>query len=544
MLENWQVLSRFNNLNAKDKRIVFYSEGPAYWVHLEPLVRSLVEDHGVALCYLSSNSRDPGLFYPSPLVKGFCIGDGTARTWLFRTLDAGIMVMTMPDLETFHIKRSAHPVRYVYVHHSIVSTHMIYRPSAFDLFDAVFCVGPHHIEEIRARETLGDLPTKYLVPHGYGRLDSILETRNDYDDMTIPEADGDIRVLVAPSWGTEGLLETHGVEVVKTLIDSGFQVTVRPHPQTRRLKSADLDSVRAAGKEHPNFFWEEDVASLDSLHRSHIMISDWSGAALEFAFGLERPVLFIDVPRKVNNSNYQMLGVEPLEAFIRDDIGMVVAVDDIGELKCAVRKLVRETNSWTKRLRTQRQKWVFNVGKSGSVGAQRLLELSKGEAAKASENGSSALPDLEEELRQSLLAVKQVDLPVKMDDEEIVTLAFLRNFSMTPAPSPDSPALQVLERLCRKVDIAKKVCRSYGLDWVKPVDRTPMEDEGWPLLVVALLRQARSFNRTYGHEAGIALKLVNTAFNALEAGGNAMSAARYGRLFQLARAVLKETMQS
>ena len=31
------------------------------------------------------------------------------------------------------------------------------------------------------------------------------------------------------------------------------------------------------------------------------MVSDWSGVAMEFAFGLERPVLFIDVPRKTNN---------------------------------------------------------------------------------------------------------------------------------------------------------------------------------------------------------------------------------------------------
>ena len=31
------------------------------------------------------------------------------------------------------------------------------------------------------------------------------------------------------------------------------------------------------------------------------MVSDWSGAALEYSFGLKKPVIFLDLPKKVNN---------------------------------------------------------------------------------------------------------------------------------------------------------------------------------------------------------------------------------------------------
>ena len=83
-------------------------------------------------------------------------------------------------------------------------------------------------------------------------------------------------------------------------------------------------------KKHSNhalFSYEANVAGQDSLHESDLMISDWSGAALEYAFGLNKPVLFVDVPRKVNNLDYEELGIEPFEAEMREKIGIIMAGD-------------------------------------------------------------------------------------------------------------------------------------------------------------------------------------------------------------------------
>ena len=53
-------------------------------------------------------------------ILSFYIGDGVARSNFFINLKATIIVMTMPDLETFHIKRSkVYPVHYVYIFHSL-----------------------------------------------------------------------------------------------------------------------------------------------------------------------------------------------------------------------------------------------------------------------------------------------------------------------------------------------------------------------------------------------------------------------------------------
>ena len=43
------------------------------------------------------------------------------------------------------------------------------------------------------------------------------------------------------------------------------------------------------------------------------MISDWSGSAYEFAFGTLKPVIFVDVPKKVNNPEYIKFKNKPIE---------------------------------------------------------------------------------------------------------------------------------------------------------------------------------------------------------------------------------------
>ena len=46
--------------------------------------------------------------------------------------------MTIPDLGQLWLKRSVHPVRYVYLFHSTNSTHTVYRKGAFDAYDTIF----------------------------------------------------------------------------------------------------------------------------------------------------------------------------------------------------------------------------------------------------------------------------------------------------------------------------------------------------------------------------------------------------------------------
>jgi YidC/Oxa1 family membrane protein insertase len=295
------------------------------------------------------------------------------RTLFFAGLDVDVLVMTMPDLQTFHIKRSPHSVKYVYLHHSLVSTHMIYRPAAFDHFDVILCVGPHHEQEIRAREALQGLPQKQLVQHGYGRLDTILAER--VQGPTCRGTSEPINVLVAPTWGEHGLLESHAHELVKVLLSASFRVIVRPHPRTIKLKPDLRRDLFDAFGSHELFAFDDQPNARTSLLQADIMISDWSGAALEFAMGLERPVLFIDVPRKILNSEYQSVSFEPLESSIREELGVILKPEELHKSPEVLRDMFNKRSNWQSVSRTTRKRWVFNEGSSGRVAASFLQSL-------------------------------------------------------------------------------------------------------------------------------------------------------------------------
>jgi len=122
---------------------------------------------------------------------------------------------------------------------------------------------------------------------------------------------------------------------------------------------------------------EVNVDGQNSLHESDVMICDWSGAALDYAFGLGKPVIFVDVPRKVNNPEYEAIGIDPFEVSIRDEIGAIVSADNLDEI------LNIDIQSLPKNLS---QDYFYNVGKSDQIGALELARLAKEHSSHGSQS--------------------------------------------------------------------------------------------------------------------------------------------------------------
>jgi YidC/Oxa1 family membrane protein insertase len=366
-------MKRFNALPEKQREIVFYAESRSDWVHFERILEHLLEVAVHPIPYLTSDPNDPVLSATYTNLTPIFIGDGSVRTILFRTMRAPVVVITLPDLQSMFLKRSPHVGHYVYVFHSLVSTHRVYLKGAFDHYDTVLCSGPHHVAEIQAAEAHYGLTPKRLVQHGYGRLDSLIEEAAGAPALAAPS--GSYRVLLAPSWGESGILETMGADLVRVLLDAGCRVTVRPHPMSRRTAPACIDQLAAEFSSHAHFELEEDVTTTGSLFGCHIMISDWSGVALEFAYALGRPVIFIDTPAKCRNADYTAISLDPLEATVRDEIGVVISPDRLTEVPSLIERLCRDKEGLSGRILGSRQSHVFNVGSSGRVGAEAVLDL-------------------------------------------------------------------------------------------------------------------------------------------------------------------------
>ena len=365
-------MRRFWRTPQSERRIVFYSEHSDYYPYFEGIIQELVQCHSESLLYVSSDINDPILRNENQFVTSFYIN--RLLPFFCAFVNCKILVMTMTDLHTFHIKRSLFPVHYVYVFHSLVSTHMMYLEGAFDHYDTILCAGKHHIGEIRRREYLKGLPRKNLIPAGYYRLERIyhnyLKFREDYSTDG-----GKITVLVAPSWGENNILESIGVKLVETLLASGYKVVVRPHPETLRRTPHTVERLERQFGGDTDFLLELSIAGDESLMRADVLICDLSGVALEYALGTERPVLFIDGPIKVRCLNYEELGIQPLELAYREKIGVVLNRENLTSLPMFVSRLIENRRMFRTNIREVRNKSVFHFEKSSEVGAKYIIDL-------------------------------------------------------------------------------------------------------------------------------------------------------------------------
>jgi YidC/Oxa1 family membrane protein insertase len=377
--QDWQACRRFHTLPARARNIVFYSETRADWHHLQPLIDALVDDLSRPVCHVTS---EPSAALPAERagLQVFRVRAGVMCTWLFQMLKADVMVMTMMDLHNFQLKRSVHPVHYVYVFHNMGSTHMVDHADSYDHYDSIFCVGPHQEAEIRRREALAGLRPKHLVAHGYPRLDALIEAARGHPPR--PPV-GNPTVLLAPTWGEQSTLDVCGDALIASLLGAGVNVILRPHYQTARLSPGLLQGLLDRFGTDPGFRHVEGMGDNASLLESDVLISDWSSMAIEYALALGKPVLFVDVPPRVRNPKYAELGLEPLEFRIRRELGTILPLDRVPEAPKYVAELLRDAGDFRARVVTLRQEWAFNVGRSAAVGAREIARLADERAGTA-----------------------------------------------------------------------------------------------------------------------------------------------------------------
>ena len=371
--EEWNNLKKFENLSDFERSIVFYAENEASMNHFRTLIFELTERMNFQICYITSVKNDQILSSKNKNMLSFYIGEGAARTKFFLTLRAKILVMDMPDLDRYHIKRSkAYPVHYIYLFHSMFSIHSYLRKGALDNYDTIFCVGPHHVNEIRTTEKLYGLKPKTIVNYGFGRLDTLLQEKEKFAK---PDSNLKDLILITPSYGDENLLEKCGIELIDTLLKSDFRVLLRPHFRTLRDSKELIDSIKNKFGKNPSFIFEDGVIPPEYFHNSICMISDWSGISMEYAFTFERSVIFIDVPKKILNPDADDLPLEPIEISIRKKIGHIISTNNIREIQNIINNLNNNTEDFKKQLKLIRQNTVFNISTSSKIGANYIEKL-------------------------------------------------------------------------------------------------------------------------------------------------------------------------
>ncbi len=373
LFSGWRGWRQFKKLPWEWRNIVIYSESGQDWHQFSGLIGYLNQFLACKTCYVTSDRNDPGLRYTHENFRAIYLPEGLFRTIFFQVNQSDIFVLTMMDLGNMQLKRSLYPVHYVYLFHSMGSTHMVDNEDSFDHYDSLFCTGPHQVAEIRKREELKQLQAKQLFDYGHPRLEEIIDRGRAY---RLEEHDGGPRtVLIAPTWGDTSIFNTCGRELIGILLDGGFQVIMRPHYQSLRQTPRVIAALRDTYSAHPCFEYIDRMDETDSILRSAVLVSDWSGMAMEYSMGLEKPVLFIDVPRRIRNPNWQELGMEPLEVSIRHQVGEVLSPRSLDQAPAAIHRLLATPGRFRDEIRELREQKVFRLGHSVPDGAAEIKRL-------------------------------------------------------------------------------------------------------------------------------------------------------------------------
>jgi hypothetical protein len=268
-------------------KFIIYSEGKQYWNVFKPVLEQF-EQRGIALLYLCSSEDDPVFSSSWTYVKAEYIGEGNRAFARLNLLSAEVVLMTTPGLDVYQLKRSKLVKHYAHVLHA-ASDATMYRLFGIDYFDSILLSGDYQAEDIRILEKQRSLPAKKLVTVGCPYLDVYREKM-----QSIPvEENRPFTVLISPSWGASGLLSRFGERLIDPLLDTGWRIIIRPHPQSKKSEKELLDSLARRYSEKKSIQWDYERENIFSLVESDIMISDFSGIIFDYMFLCDRPVLYV-----------------------------------------------------------------------------------------------------------------------------------------------------------------------------------------------------------------------------------------------------------
>lgn len=365
-------------LKTEGKRIVFYSEKNGFYKYYKNIIEEIIRRTNIVIHYITSDPLDEVFKMENEQFKPYYIGDNRMIVLMMK-METDIMVMTTPDLDNFQLKRSyvKKDIEYVYVPHDVNSPNLCFHKNALDHFDTIFVSGPQNKAEIEEREQKFNLSVKRIIEWGSGVIDNM--TR-DYEKMK-GTGRGQKTILIAPSWQKDNILESCIEQMLDRLIQTDYQIIVRPHPQFVRHFEGRINAL-SAKYESFGVEFQKDFSSNKTVYTADLLITDWSSISFEYTFSTFKPVLFINTPMKILNPDYQELQTVPIDIELRDKVGISLELDKVeSDLNLAVDRLLFDKQFSEEALRRLKEEYLYHSGESGKVGAKylidRLVERSK-----------------------------------------------------------------------------------------------------------------------------------------------------------------------
>ena len=352
--------------------IAIFSEGKNYWGTFREIVEELIY-RKVHFAYYTMDLHDPALLIDSEFMHSRLFDKNKAASFhRLANIKAKVLLATTPNIGTpgYPLVRPANVEKLVHVFHAFADI-SAYHVGSLDNYDIVFAVGSHQEKPIREVEAKRNLKPKKIVPIGLPYFDAQYHATNN----VACEKRSNKTILVAPSWGAKGLLTEYGTGFIGKLAEAGYDIIVRPHPQSYIAEPEFIDRCKADTVQFANVAWDSETVGTNSMLASDVLISDTSSIRFDYAFLYEKPVITLDIPheKQLEYEGQFMSDIWTDSAAKR--LGKVLGHYEIEDIVQIVGEVL--SGGASEGVRRFRDETITNLGTSAKAIADQLVSLAE-----------------------------------------------------------------------------------------------------------------------------------------------------------------------
>ena len=358
-----------------NKKLVFYSESNGFYKYYKGIIEYILENTNLTIHYITSDYNDQifDLAKTEKHIKPYYIEEKKLITLMMK-MDADVVVMTMPDINNYHIKRSyiRKDIEYIFAPHGADSVNLTYRKGALHHYDSILLTGKYQRMECEAENKLYGLENRKLIDFGYTLFDDMAKEYKKAQKTKKQKSDFKT-IMIAPSWQKDNIIDLCLDKILKALQGKKYKVIVRPHPQQVRHMKDAFEKMKEK-YQGTNIIIQTDFSANDSVFNADLLITDWSSIAFDYAFTTKKPVISIDTPMKIMNPDYKKIDIEPINIWCREKIGEVVRMKDIKDIDKVIARLLKSPTKYEKQITDLEKDSVYNIGKSAKIGGEYIIK--------------------------------------------------------------------------------------------------------------------------------------------------------------------------
>lgn len=353
--------------------LVFYSEGRQYYGVFRTILDKL-DLWKYPYVFLTSDEKDPALLRGD---KVRFIGSGNKAFAYLNMLSADVVVMTTPGLDVLQIKRSKKVFHYSHIVHSLGSPN--YRIFGMDYYDSVLINSEFQKEFIREIELSHNIKHKEIFNIGSPYCDDLYEKKIAPPPIDVSltcnyfQDSNQIVILLSPSWGKEAALAKFGMSLIQPILDCGFNLIIRPHPQSLISEESLIKDLQQQTKHSSQVVWDIGTPNIYAMQRCDVMISDFSGIIFDCLCLYQKPILTLEFD--FDHAGYDSSDTGELwEFLVLDKIGKRISQKHFCDIGKIIKEILESDKSSKNLQNITKEIWSY-PHKAGTIGAEVILKL-------------------------------------------------------------------------------------------------------------------------------------------------------------------------